>query len=53
MPIRKSFGEYFGKGCEIWVTSKGKTFDLSFDRRKDRSTGFPNWPPSWSVSKSI
>src|SRR5262245_21297324 len=53
MPIQKSFGECFGKGCESWGTSKGKTFDLSFDQRKDRSLGFPNWPPSWSVSKSI
>ena len=43
----------FGRGCAIWGMSRGKTFDLSFDRLKDTSTGFPNWPPSWSVSKSI
>ena len=42
-----------GKGCAISGTSKGKTFDLSFDRRRGISTGFPSWPPSWSVSKSI
>ena len=47
------FGGCSGKGCAIWGTSKGKTFDLSFDRRKDRLTDFPNWPPSWSVSKSM
>ena len=24
MPIRKSFGQYFGKGCEIWVRRREK-----------------------------
>jgi putative ABC transport system substrate-binding protein len=29
--------------------SRGKTFDLSFDRRRDISTGFPSWPPSSAI----
>jgi hypothetical protein len=51
--IQNSFGGSFGRGCAIWGMSRGKTFDLSFDRLEDTSTGFPNWPPNWSVSKSI
>src|SRR5262249_32763574 len=43
MPIRKSFGESFGKGCAIWGMWRGKTFDLSFDRRKDELNEFPNY----------
>src|SRR5262245_33611853 len=43
--IRSSFGGCFGRGCTIWGMWRGKTFDLSFDRRMDASTGFPNWPP--------
>jgi GAF domain-containing protein len=39
--------------CAILGMSRGETFDLSFDRRKDTSTGCRNWPPSWSVSKSM
>jgi hypothetical protein len=51
--VRNSFGGSFGRDCAIWAMSRGTTFDLSFDRRRDISTGFPSWPPSWSVSKSI
>ena len=50
---RSSFGGSFGRGCTIWDMSRGKTFDLSFDQQKERSAGFPNWPLSWSASKSI
>jgi len=49
----EEFWRVFRQGLRDLGYVQGKTFDLSFDRRKDRSTGFPNWPPSWSVSKSI
>ena len=47
------FWREFRQGLRDLGYSRGKTFDLSFDRRKDTSTDFPNWPPNWSVSKSI
>src|SRR6202045_2260610 len=37
----------------IWGITRDRTFDLSFGRRKDRSTGFPNWQLSWFVSRSM
>jgi len=43
----------FGRDYAIWGISRGRTFDLSFGRRKDRSTGFPNWQLSWFVSRSM
>jgi putative tryptophan/tyrosine transport system substrate-binding protein len=51
--IRQSFGVCFGKGCAIWGTPRGKTFDLNFDQPKVRLTGFQNWRPSSSVSTWI
>ena len=50
---RTVFGGSFWQGLRDLGYVEGKTVDLSFDRLKDTSTGFPNWPPSWSVSKSI
>jgi hypothetical protein len=46
----RSFGSCFGKGCASWGTPRGKTSDLSFDRRKERLAGYPNWRTNWSVS---
>src|SRR6516165_1751270 len=50
---RKNSGGSFGRDYAIWGISRGRTFDLSFARRKDRSTGFPNWQLSWFVSRSM
>src|SRR5262245_51725114 len=50
---RKNSGGSFGRDYAIWSISRGRTFDLSFGRRKDRSTGFPNWQLSWFVSRSM
>src|SRR5262249_47817551 len=50
---RKNSGGRFGRDYAIWGISRGRTFDLSFGRRKDRSTGFLNWQLSWFVSRSM
>jgi hypothetical protein len=50
---QKNSGGSFGGDYAIWGISRGRTFDLSFGRRKDRSTGFPNWQLSWFVLKSM
>ena len=46
----EQFWREFRQGLRDLGYVEGQTFDLSFDRRKDTSTGFPNWPTSWSVS---
>ena len=35
----EQFWRVFRQGCGIWDTSRGKTFDLSFDRREGRCSG--------------
>src|SRR5262245_25769109 len=50
---RKNSGGSFGRDYAIWGISRDRTFDLSFGRRKDRSTDFPNWQLSWFVSRSM
>jgi len=49
----EEFWRVFRQGRRDLGYVQVKTFDVSFDRRKYIATGFPNWPPSWSVSKSI
>src|SRR5262249_58614789 len=48
----EEFWREFRRDYAIWGISRGRTFDLSFGRRKDRSTGFPNWPRRWSDLRS-
>src|SRR6516164_5599333 len=49
----EEFWREFRQGLRDLGISRGRTFDLSFGRRKDRSTGFPNWQLSWFVSRSM
>ena len=49
----EEFWREFRQDYAIWGISRGRTFDLSFGRRKDRSTGFPNLQLSWFVSRSM
>lgn len=46
----EQFWRAFRQGLCDWGIMRGKTFDFSFDGRKDGPIGFPNWPPSWSVT---
>jgi putative ABC transport system substrate-binding protein len=45
----EEFWREFRQGLRDLGYSRDKTFDLSFGRRKDRSSGFPNWQLSWLV----
>ena len=49
----EEFWREFRQGLRDLGYIEGRTFDLSFGRRKDRSTGFPNWQLSWFVSRSM
>jgi len=49
----EEFWREFRQGLRDLGYIEGQNIRLSFDRRRDISTGFPSWPPSWSVSKSI
>ena len=49
----EEFWREFRQGLRDLGISRGRTFDLSFGRRKDRSTGFPNLQLSWFVSRSM
>jgi hypothetical protein len=39
----EEFWREFRQGLRDLGISRDRTFDLSFGRRKDTSTGFPNW----------
>ena len=49
----EEFWREFRQGLRDLGYIEGQKFDLSFGRRKDRSTGFPNLQLSWFVSRSM
>ena len=49
----EEFWREFRQGLRDLGYIEGQNIDLSFGRRKDRSTGFPNWQLSWFVSRSM
>jgi putative tryptophan/tyrosine transport system substrate-binding protein len=49
----EQFWREFRQGLHDLGYVEGQNIRFEFDRRRGTSTGFPNWRPSWSVSKSI
>jgi hypothetical protein len=49
----EQFWREFRQGLRDLEYVERQNIRFEFRSAEDTSTGFPNWPPSWSVSKSM
>jgi putative ABC transport system substrate-binding protein len=49
----EQFWREFRQGLRDLGYVEGQNIRFEFRSAEDISTGFPSWPPSWSVSKTI